>query len=65
MGEAHTRQILAIYKKYYTAHRPHRARRRLPPDSAQQPATVHDFDTRRPLRTRVLGSVINEYRYAT
>ncbi|WP_327248559.1 integrase core domain-containing protein [Streptomyces sp. NBC_01320] len=65
MGEAHARQVLATYKKHYNAHRPHRARSQLPPDSVQQPATVHDFDTRRLLRTRVLGGVINEYRYAT
>jgi hypothetical protein len=64
MGEAHARQILATHTKHHTAHRPHRARRQLPPDSVQQPATVHDFDTRKLLRTRVLGSVINEYRYA-
>jgi transposase InsO family protein len=64
MGEAHARQVLATYKKHYNAHRPHRARRQLPPDSVQQPATVHDFDTRGLLRTRVLGGVINEYRYA-
>ncbi|TJZ93166.1 transposase, partial [Actinacidiphila oryziradicis] len=29
-----------------------------------QPATIHDVDGRRLLRTRVLGGAINEYRYA-
>jgi hypothetical protein len=64
MGEAHARQILATHKKHHNAHRPHRTRRQLPPGPVQQSATVHDFNTRRLLRTRVLGSVINEYRYA-
>ncbi|MEU6653753.1 integrase core domain-containing protein [Streptomyces sp. NPDC046900] len=63
VGEAHARQVLATYKKHHNAHRPHRARRQLPPDSVQQPATVHDFDTRSLLRTRVLGGAINDYRY--
>nr|WP_229841261.1 transposase [Streptomyces brasiliensis] len=37
MGEAHARQVLATYKKHYNAHRPHRARSQLPPDSVQHP----------------------------
>ncbi|PWI05435.1 hypothetical protein DIZ27_39255 [Streptomyces sp. NWU339] len=64
MGEAHARQVRVTYTKHHTAHRPPQARRRLPPDSVHQPATVHDLDTRRLLRTRVLGGVINEYHYA-
>ncbi|MER6149367.1 hypothetical protein [Streptomyces hirsutus] len=63
MGEVHARQVRVTHTKHHTAHRPHRARRQLPPDSARQPASVHDFDTHRPLRTRVLGGVI-EYRSA-
>jgi putative transposase len=63
MNETHARQVLAAYQHHYNEHRPHRARNQLPPDAHHQPATVHDFGTRRLLRTRVLGGVINEYRY--
>ncbi len=64
VGEAHARQVLAAYQQHYNGHRPHRARHQLPPDSDQQPATAHDIEGRKVLRTRVLGGVINEYRYA-
>ncbi|MET7666083.1 integrase, partial [Streptomyces sp. NPDC005463] len=63
-NEAHARQVLAAHQQHYNGHRPHRARHQLPPDSVQQPTTVHDLDTHRLLRTHVLGSAINEYRYA-
>ena len=63
MGEAHARQVLAAYQRHYNEHRPHRARDQLPPDAHQQPAAVHHLEGRRLLRTRVLGCVINEYRY--
>ncbi|MET7663540.1 integrase, partial [Streptomyces sp. NPDC005463] len=63
-NEAHARQVLAAHQQHYNGHRPHRARHQLPPDYVQQPTTVHDLDTHRLLRTRVLGSAINEYRYA-
>ncbi|MFJ2766081.1 integrase core domain-containing protein [Streptomyces prasinus] len=64
IGEAHARQVLASYQDHYNRHRPHRARQQLPPDADRRPATVHDLDGRRLLRTRVLGGIINEYRYA-
>ncbi|MDH6580521.1 integrase core domain-containing protein [Kitasatospora sp. MAP5-34] len=64
VNEAHTRHVLAAYQRHYNEHRPHRARNQLPPGGDQQPTTVHNLDTRRLLRTRVLGGVINEYRYA-
>lgn len=63
-NEAHARQVLAAYQRHYNAHRPHRARHQLPLSTHQQPATVHDLEGRRLLRTRVLGGVINEYCYA-
>ncbi len=63
-GEAHARWVLTGYQDHYNRHRPHRARQQLPPDADRRPATVHDLDDRRLLRTRVLGGVINEYRYA-
>ncbi|MGW3511571.1 integrase core domain-containing protein [Streptomyces sp. NPDC000994] len=65
VDEAHARQVLATHEKHYNVRRPHQTRSQLPPDSVQQPATMHDFDTRRLLRTRVLDGVINEYRYST
>ncbi|MFC5853701.1 integrase core domain-containing protein, partial [Streptomyces chlorus] len=63
IGESHARWVLTSYQDHYNRHRPHRARQQLPPDADRRPATVHDLDDRRLLRTRVLGGVINEYRY--
>ncbi|WP_369393061.1 integrase core domain-containing protein [Streptomyces sp. CG1] len=63
LGEAHARQVLAEYERHYNAHRPHRARSQLPPEAHQQPPQVRAPADRRVLRTRILGGVINEYRY--
>jgi putative transposase len=63
LNEAHAREILARYQRHYNEHRPHQARHQLPPESDQQPATVHDLHARRPQRTRVFGGLVNEYRY--
>ncbi|WP_231648042.1 integrase core domain-containing protein [Saccharothrix sp. NRRL B-16348] len=63
-GEAHARHVLKTYEHHYNQHRPHQARDQLPPDARQHPAAVHDLDTRRLQRTRVLGGLINEYRHA-
>jgi hypothetical protein len=30
----------------------------------QRPTVEHDLDARRVLRTRILGGLVNEYRYA-
>ncbi|MEU3645217.1 integrase core domain-containing protein [Lentzea sp. NPDC034063] len=66
MGERHARQVLAAYQKHYNEHRPHQARDQLPPDVHEHPGAAHDLDGAgcRPVRTRILGGVINEYRYA-
>jgi transposase InsO family protein len=64
MNEAHARHVLTAYQRHYNEHRPHRARDQLPPGAGQQPIAVHEFEGRRLLRSRVLGGVINEYRYA-
>ncbi|MGW2937200.1 integrase core domain-containing protein, partial [Streptomyces sp. NPDC001156] len=64
MNEAHARQVLADFERHYNTHRPHRARDQRPPHASGQPATVHDLDGHRLLRTRILGGAINEYRYA-
>ena len=65
MGEAHARQVLTTYQGHYNHHRPHQARDQLPPEVHERPAAAHDIKTRRLLRTRILGGLINEYRYAT
>ncbi|MET9225823.1 integrase core domain-containing protein [Lentzea sp. NPDC003310] len=66
LGEGHARQVLAAYQTHYNEHRPHQARDQLPPDIHEHPASAHDLDSPGcpPLRRRILGGVINEYRYA-
>ncbi|MCX4537640.1 integrase core domain-containing protein [Streptomyces sp. NBC_01669] len=64
MNEAHARQVLAEYQEHYNCHRPHRSRDQRPPEAPGQPAVLDDRVPRSLLRTRVLGGVINEYRYA-
>ncbi|MFE1937107.1 helix-turn-helix domain-containing protein [Streptomyces sp. NPDC059474] len=51
-------------ERHYNEHRPHQARNQLPPDAPEQPAAAHDLNTHKVLRTRLLGGLINEYRYA-
>ena len=63
-NETHARHVLNAYARHYNRHRPHQARGQLPPLAGEHPAPVTDLTTRRLLRTRVLGGVINEYRYA-
>jgi hypothetical protein len=63
-NEAHARQVLEIYTRHYNGHRPHQARGQLPPLAQQHPAPVADRLAGHVLRTRVLGGLINEYRYA-
>jgi putative transposase len=62
--ETHARHVLGAYARHYNRHRPHQARGQLPPLAEEHPAPVIDLTTHRLLRTRVLGGVINEYRYA-
>ncbi|MCQ8836339.1 integrase core domain-containing protein [Streptomyces malaysiensis] len=64
MNEAHARHVLAAYEQHYNEHRPHQARNQLPPDAHEQPAAAHGLSTGKVLRTRILGGLINEYRYA-
>ncbi|WP_237710711.1 transposase [Saccharopolyspora spinosa] len=64
LGKAHASQVLAEYQRHYNAHRPHRARDQLPPQVEEQPPPVDATASRRLLRSRVLGGLINEYRYA-
>ncbi|EXU61581.1 integrase [Streptomyces sp. PRh5] len=64
MNEAHARHILAAYERHYNEHRPHQTRNQLPPDAHEQPVVAHALSTSKALRTRILGGLINEYRYA-
>jgi transposase InsO family protein len=64
MNEAHAGQVLAEYRDHYNRHRPHRSRDQRPPETEEQPAALQQFEPRRVLRRRVLGGVVNEYRYA-
>ncbi|GAA2311390.1 hypothetical protein SVIO_102970 [Streptomyces violaceusniger] len=64
-GEGHARHVLAVYQRHYNAHRSHRARCQLPPQVHGRPPPVLKPASRKVLRTRVLGGVINEYRYAS
>jgi hypothetical protein len=64
LGEAHARQVLTTYADHYNRHRPHQARDQLPPEAQQHPTAVHDLNTRKLHRTRILGGLVNEYRQA-
>lgn len=63
-NETHARQVLDAYARHYNRHRPHRARGQLPPLVQEHPGPARDLTVHRVRRTRVLGGVINEYRYA-
>ena len=63
-NEAHARQVLEIYARHYNGHRRHQARGQLPPLAQRHPEPVADRLAGHVLRTRVLGGLINEYRYA-
>ena len=64
INASHAREILGRYRRHYNEHRPHHSRHQLPPNIDQHPATKHDLEARRVVRTRVLCGLINEYRYA-
>ncbi|WP_258308614.1 hypothetical protein [Streptomyces sp. NWU339] len=60
---APVRHVRAARPRHFTAYRPHRARRRLPPDAEERSGVAgHAREVRRVLRTRLLGGVISEYR---
>lgn len=63
-NEAHARQVLNTYARHYNGHRPHQARGQFPPLAREHTAPMTAPTPHRLLRTRVLGGVINEYRYA-
>ncbi|WP_202970899.1 integrase core domain-containing protein [Saccharothrix sp. ALI-22-I] len=61
---SHAHQAFKTYEDHYNRHRPHQARDQRPPEAQQRSTAVHDLDTHRVLRTRILGGLINEYRHA-
>ncbi|GAA0927707.1 hypothetical protein GCM10009574_058500 [Streptomyces asiaticus] len=63
-NETHARQVLDAYARHYNGHRPHQARGHLPPLLQEHPTSMLAPSAHRVLRTRILGGVINEYRYA-
>jgi putative transposase len=63
LNVVHARRLLTTYQRHYNSHRPHQARNQLPPDRDRQSAAVHHLPTHQVRRTRVLGGLINEYRY--
>ncbi|MEU1450388.1 integrase core domain-containing protein, partial [Streptomyces mirabilis] len=64
LNEAHARRVLDVYAFHYNGYRPHQARGQLPPLAQEHPVPSTDLTAHRLLRTRVLGGVIKEYRYA-
>ncbi|GGN29922.1 integrase core domain-containing protein [Streptomyces fuscichromogenes] len=64
LGEAHACQVLAEYQRHCNWLRPRRARSQLSPEAHEQPPQVRAPADRRVPCTRILGGVINEYRYA-
>jgi transposase InsO family protein len=63
-NETHARQVLDDYARHYNGHRPHQARDQLPPLAQEHQVSAANLTAHRLLHTRVLGGVINEYRYA-
>ena len=63
LNETHARRVLDAYARHYNDHRPHQSREQLPPLLHEHLASSTNLTTRRLLRTRVLGGIINEYRY--
>ncbi|MGW3571651.1 integrase core domain-containing protein [Streptomyces sp. NPDC000941] len=64
-NETHARHVLDVYARHYNSHRLHQARGQRPHPCDRQFTALTDSSTpRRLLQTRVLGGLINEYRYA-
>ncbi|WP_370684941.1 hypothetical protein [Streptomyces sp. MnatMP-M27] len=64
-SERRALRVLSTYAGHCNGHRPHQAREQLSPLADHHTAPLPDLKTpRRLLQTRVLGGLINEYRYA-
>ncbi|MGX1669472.1 integrase core domain-containing protein [Streptomyces sp. NPDC055400] len=62
-NEFHAWHVLDAYARHRNGHRPHQARRQLTPLARAHSTPMVVPSPRRVLRTRMLGGVINEYRY--
>ncbi len=63
MNASHAAKVLTEFADHYNRHRPHRSRGQLPPEASQQTPPAINIQNSRLLRTRILGGMINEYRY--
>jgi hypothetical protein len=63
-NETHARHVLDSYARHYNGYRSHQARGQLPPLAQGHPTPTVTPAAHRLRRTRILGSVINEYRHA-
>ncbi|MEU2600988.1 integrase core domain-containing protein, partial [Streptomyces hirsutus] len=63
-NETPARRVLDACARHDNRRRPHRARGQFLSLAREHPAPRTDLTTHRVLRRRVLGGVINEYRYA-
>ncbi|MFE2280307.1 hypothetical protein ACFXAE_24370 [Streptomyces sp. NPDC059454] len=64
-NETHTRHALDSYARHDNGHRPRQARGQSPFLAQAHPTPMVTPSAHRLPRPRILGSVINEYRYAT
>jgi putative transposase len=60
-SERHLRSVLGEYVGHYNGHRPHQSCQQRPPDQEDQVSPLPDLPVQ---RRKVLGGVINEYRWA-
>ena len=63
-GERHLLTTLGEYVVHYNGHRPHQARRQLPPDADKAPPPLTDLARERVRRRTILNGLIHEYSQA-
>jgi putative transposase len=63
LNAAHARVDPTEYQRHYNEHRPHQARQQQPP-AENRPPNPAEVTAHKLLRSRVLGGLVNEYRYA-
>ena len=63
-GERHLLAVLGDYASHYNRHRPHQARRQLPPDAETMPPPITDLVHARIRRRTILSGLISEYHQA-
>jgi len=63
-GERHLLTTLDEYVVHYNDHRPHQARKQLPPTAHTPPPPITDLATARVRRRTILNGLISEYSQA-